>query len=187
LRRPKKPPKKKGRPTKREKLKKAKDALATLEKYMAKNAITLPPDALPESWPSAATSSSSDALQITHTMAAHPPITTLNKYREQKGRLLDYLSVSDGQSAPGRQTLERVNHAVLARLRKIDELAAEQGLEVGGEGGEKTGLMRVERAVQELYDDGSGRRGGILGLLEGGGADSTGDEDVMRADGNATA
>ena len=46
-------------------------------------------------------------------------------------------------------------------------MAAEKGLEVGGEGGEKTGLKRVERAVDELRQrNGSS---GILGLLEGAG------------------
>ena len=63
----------------------------------------------------------------------------------------------------------RANDAVLARLRKIDEMAAEQGLEVGGEGGEMTGLARVERAVREHREGLS--RGGILNLLDGAGVD----------------
>lgn len=36
---------------------------------------------------------------------------------------------------------------VLKRLQKVDAKAAEHGLEVGGVGGEITGLARVERAV----------------------------------------
>ncbi len=53
-------------------------------------------------------------------------------------------------------------------------MAAEKGLEVGGEGGEKTGLARVEKAVEELRQGtGVGASGGILGLLEGAGMDMT--------------
>jgi hypothetical protein len=68
----------------------------------------------------------------------------------------------------GQEVLERANYAVLSRLKKIDEMAAEKGLEVGGEGGDRTGLERVERAVAEL-EEGSRQKGGILNLLEGGG------------------
>lgn len=53
---------------------------------------------------------------------------------------------------------------VLKRLQKVDAKAAEHGLEVGGVGGEITGLARVERAV---LDD---TIGGILGLSEGSGS-----------------
>jgi len=62
--------------------------------------------------------------------------------------------------------------AVLARLKRIDAMAAAKGLEVGGEGGDRTGLVRVERAVEELENRPDGRRGGILGLLEGGGLEA---------------
>jgi hypothetical protein len=44
-------------------------------------------------------------------------------------------------------------------------MAAEKGLEVGGEGGESTGLGRVERAVGELAQG----KPGMLGLTEGAG------------------
>jgi len=53
--------------------------------------------------------------------------------------------------------------AVLGRLKKIDAMAEERGMEVGGEGGELTGLGRVERAAAD-----SGK-GGILGLSQGAG------------------
>ncbi|KAH9950433.1 hypothetical protein B0H21DRAFT_723363 [Amylocystis lapponica] len=175
----KKPPKRRG-------LKKAKDALVMLEKYVDKNALALPPNAwsVPsEDGAPVASSSDVGAPHITHTLAMHPPVVTLNRYREQKAHLLDALGGAEpvGGDVPGRQALERANHAVLARLRKIDELAAAQGLEVGGEGGEKTGLLRVERAVQELHrgDGGGGRRGGILGLLEGAGLDPGVDSDAV--------
>ena len=49
-------------------------------------------------------------------------------------------------------------------MRRIDRMAAERGLEVGGEGGERTGLARVEKAV-------TSHGGGLLNLLEGAGLD----------------
>jgi hypothetical protein len=70
------------------------------------------------------------------------------------------------EGGEGVEALERANMAVLARLKKIDAMAAEKGMEVGGEGGELTGLGRVERAVGELR---VGDKGGILGLSEGAG------------------
>lgn len=73
-----------------------------------------------------------------------------------------------------REALVRANDAVLARLKKIDEIAAERGLEVGGEGGEKTGLARVDRAVKECKGGNVGSRGGILNLLEGAGLEGHG-------------
>jgi hypothetical protein len=63
----------------------------------------------------------------------------------------------------GVEALERANLEVLGRLKKIDTMAAERGMEVGGEGGELTGLSRVERAAGELA------KGGILGLSQGAG------------------
>jgi hypothetical protein len=139
------PKKRKGRPSKREKAKKAKDALATLKNWHDK------------------TEESSDAGQ---------PLTSASRetYRKEKSELLDGLD--DGE---GRQLLERVNHAVLGRMRKVDQLAAEKGLEVGGEGGERTGLARVEKAVQGMV---GGKNVGLLGLLDGGGLDETAVSDV---------
>jgi hypothetical protein len=61
------------------------------------------------------------------------------------------------------KVLERANQAILGRMKKIDQMAAERGLEVGGEGGERTGLARVERAVTHMES------GGLLRLLEGAG------------------
>jgi hypothetical protein len=71
----------------------------------------------------------------------------------------------EGESGEGAQALERANFAVLGRLKRIDAMAAEKGLEVGGEGGESTGLGRVERAVGELAQG----KPGMLGLTEGAG------------------
>jgi len=62
----------------------------------------------------------------------------------------------------GREVLRTANEAVLRRLREIDEMAACQGLEVGGEGGEKTGLARIEKVVGEMGESSSG----ILGMVD---------------------
>ncbi|RPD55846.1 hypothetical protein L227DRAFT_294748 [Lentinus tigrinus ALCF2SS1-6] len=157
----KKPKKKKGRPSKRDKARKAKDALASLEKYVDKNTVYLIDEASqqplgPGSEP-----------ESTHVVLGQAPHTSLGNYLARKNDLLATVS-DDGVGMSDRQVaLRRANEAVLERLRQIDAMAAEKGLEVGGEGGEKTGLKRVERAVEELRQ-GSGSCG-ILGLLEGAG------------------
>jgi hypothetical protein len=153
--------KKKGRPSKREKMKKAKDALAGLEKWLNKTTYTFSDG---DGQPVASTSASTPVS--THILLSNPPMTSRNHYQTQKFSLLEDITSENSNAA----ALERANHAVLARLKKIDRIAAEKGLEVGGEGGERTGLERVEKAVAEL--DGRSStwvRGGILGLLEGGG------------------
>lgn len=188
------PPKKKGRPSKREKMKKAREACVSLEKYLDKNTVTLLPE---PTWPEHPTAGSSvtalDTTKTTHILVAHPPTTTRDNYRSQKAQLLDVLvnhtpataaASHISEHSGGRQMIERANEAVLARLQMIDEIAAERGLEVGGEGGEKTGLARVQRAVRNLYASGNDdQRGGILGLLEGAGLDP----DVGEADGDPSA
>ena len=163
----KKPQKKKGRPSKRDKARKAKDALASLEKYVDKNTVylideTLPLPLGPGSEPESA-----------HVVLGQAPHSSLGNYLARKNDLLAAVSgdeVGDAGASDVTQqqaALQRANEGVLERLRQIDAMAAEKGLEVGGEGGEKTGLKRVERAVDELRQrNGSS---GILGLLEGAG------------------
>ncbi|KIK96258.1 hypothetical protein PAXRUDRAFT_826161 [Paxillus rubicundulus Ve08.2h10] len=161
-------PKKKGRPSKREKMKKARDSLASLDGWLTNHTHQ----------PSSAIESTEPALPVaTHVLLSHPPITSRDIYRSQKSHLLHAIDPSypysvcgTSETNSGRAALGRANEAVVERLRKIDEEAAAQGLEVGGEGGERTGLQRVERAVGELGDTRTaGGRGGILGLLEGAG------------------
>ena len=167
------PAKKKGRPSKRDKARKAKDSLISLDKYVDKNAVILPePHPLHPLTPTRAAN--------THVVLCQAPHTSLKNYVDHKNELLAaiYADVPHGagsgdssQSSPS-DALQRVNEAVLLRLKQIDAMAAEQGLEVGGEGGEKTGLSRVRRAVGELREsNGIGASGGILGLLEGAGID----------------
>ncbi|KZT06002.1 uncharacterized protein LAESUDRAFT_654559 [Laetiporus sulphureus 93-53] len=181
------PPKKKGRPSKREKLKRAKDALVSLDKFIDKNTLVSTPEPSLQHSSRVLGSSGSctvDHQETTHVMVTNPPIATRDNYRAAKFQLLHMLDPSLYDSASGeasqsvsqsigRQALERTNEAVLARLKMIDQLAAERGLEVGGEGGEKTGFERVERAVQQLHATGvEGHHAGILNLLEGAGLDT---------------
>jgi len=185
--------KKKGRPTKRDKKKKAVHALHQVDKWLEKNTVTIQPPS--NSVSGQAQDAGNPILPLapmsTHVLMSHPPMTTLNNYRTQKSLLLDAINPNIGESAlePGRtfaqEALDRANTAVLARMKKLDQMAAEKGLEVGGEGGDRTGLGRVEKAVAELdrADVLSGPRGGILGLLEGGGmSEMTGDEASISAD-----
>lgn len=157
--------KKKGRPSKHDKVKKSKDAVIALDKWLDKTAYTYQPPR--------ATSAEAPQPVTTHILLSHPPSTTRNNYRAKKMELLeklepDYPYVTTGEL--GRAALERANLGVVSRLQKIDEEAAAKGMEIGGEGGERTGLRRVERAADELGKIGLlGGRGGLLGLLEGAG------------------
>lgn len=99
-------------------------------------------------------------------LLAQPPKTTLNHYKSHKSHLLNVIDppyphpaeVSDGHLA-----IERANHYVLERLKEAEGISpAEQSAPSGRE--------RVERAIDELNNNKAvGRRGGILGLLEGAG------------------
>ncbi|KZT30711.1 hypothetical protein NEOLEDRAFT_1054196 [Neolentinus lepideus HHB14362 ss-1] len=157
-------PKKKGRPSKRERMRKSKDALLALDKWLDKSA-----------WPPAGQQASADSdtaqQATTHVLITNQPTPSLNNYRSYKYYLLDTLQ-AQGANDPvrGQQAIQRANVAILTRLKKIDQMAAEEGLEVGGEGGERTGLARVEKAVSELGQAWAvGAVGGILGLVEGAG------------------
>lgn len=176
------PLKKKGRPSKRDKKGKAIKALQQVDKWLEKNSITVQPRS-PDSTPGPDQQATDTVPLTTHVLMSHPPTATLNNYRAQKSQLLEAIapeletseyapiSVEMTEKTPAREALERANKSVLARLKRLDEMAAEKGLEVGGEGGDRTGLQRVEKAVAELHNSGGtlGPRGGILGLLEGGG------------------
>jgi len=170
--------KKKGRPTKRDKKKKAVQALQQVDKWLEKNTVTIQPLSNPVSGQTAPPEANLPPI-TTHVLMSHPPVATLNNYRTQKSQLLDAINLHVGESAgrtSAQEALDRANTAVLARMKKLDQIAAEKGLEVGGEGGERTGLGRVEKAVAELHqaDVASGPRGGILGLLESGGMGNDG-------------
>ncbi|KAI9513054.1 hypothetical protein F5148DRAFT_972481 [Russula earlei] len=134
---PPKLPKKKGRPSKRDMAKKAKEAVAGLDRWLQRTDSGL---------------------------LSHGPTGSRASYVAQKARVLGALLERD----EGVNALERANMGVLGRLKKIDAMAAEKGMEVGGEGGELTGLGRVERAAREMRPCG---HGGVLSLSEGAGRD----------------
>ncbi|KAG1715993.1 hypothetical protein ID866_1158 [Astraeus odoratus] len=152
--------KKKGRPSKREKKKKAKDSLLSLNQWLDRTKQTY-------EVPSGAESSERGGAMTTHALLSQRPVATRETYRWSKSGLLGELA-SEGEV--GWAALRRANEVVVKRMRKMDEDAASRGLEVGGEGGERTGLGRIDKAAGELGVEGSrGGPGGLLNLLEGAG------------------
>ncbi|KAI0639515.1 hypothetical protein C8Q77DRAFT_1081655 [Trametes polyzona] len=163
------PPKKKGRPSKRDKIRKAREALTSLEKYVDRTYVALPENPSQPQPYLDPTGQNIQPVQTGHSLFAQAPLGSLGNYVARKNELLSTL-LSDAPDGPQDAALRRANEAVLARLKQIDEMAAEKGLEVGGEGGDKTGLARVEKAVDELRKgEGVGAVGGILSLLDGAG------------------
>jgi hypothetical protein len=148
-------PKKKGRPSKRETAKRAKEAIAGLDRWLERT------DSVGQV---AGGGGAGPSRARGQALLSHAPIASRANYGAQKTQVLGALLERDDDR--GVEALERANLAVLGRLKKIDAMAAERGMEVGGEGGELTGLGRVERAAGELD------KGGILGLSQGAGVPS---------------
>jgi hypothetical protein len=144
--------KKKGRPSKRDIAKRAKEAVAGLDRWLERTDSVGQVASGDGAGPSRARGQA---------LLSHAPITSRANYGVQKARVLGALL--EREEGNGVEALERANMEVLGRLKKIDAMAAERGMEVGGEGGELTGLGRVERAARELG------KGGILGLSQGAG------------------
>lgn len=171
-------PNKSGRPSKRDKVKKAKDALNILERHMDRHAQLDPAFPIPFD------------SEVDFSALPNNPNNSRATYRALKSDLLHSIDPAndlDGDvnmeatATTGQAALVRANHAVLARLRRIDQMAAEKGLEIGGEGGDRTGLGRVERAVgqldSELAASHLNTRGGLLSLIEGGGMPEQSNQD----------
>lgn len=133
---------KRGRPSRRDKQKRANQAAAALETWLQQG----------QACPDTPELHSDDRDQT-----SIPTSASRDAYLVQKQEMLDVLG-RDGSSTG---VLRTANEAVLRRLREIDEMAASQGLEVGGEGGEKTGLARIEKVVGEMGEGGIG----ILGMV----------------------
>lgn len=143
--------KRRGRLSKREKKKKAKDSLVSLSKWL---------DRTRQTHEVGAGSETSGAV-TRHVLLSQRPVSTRSNYRRCKSELWAELGKA---GAGGSVALRRASDAVVRRMRKMDEVAAAEGLEVGGEGGDRTGLGRVERAAAANETG-----GGLLSLLEGGG------------------
>ena len=138
------PSRKRGRPSRRDKQKRSNQATASLNTWLRQRQ----------------TCSASDTPQF-HSDDRDYALALISSSRDaylaQKGVMLDALARDES----GGEVLRTANEAVLRRLREIDEMAASQGLEVGGEGGEKTGLARIEKVVGEMEVDSCG----ILGMV----------------------
>ncbi|EIN14051.1 hypothetical protein PUNSTDRAFT_56854 [Punctularia strigosozonata HHB-11173 SS5] len=139
--------KRKGRPTKREKLRKAKEAASGLGKWLEKTELNY--------------------------RLEEGRSNTRELYRQRKSTLLDVLeehSLSDhGSSA----ALENANEAILSRLQKIKHTV--DGNKNWPEIEDQDGLARVERVVVgyrrrgQINENPLSARGGLLSLLEGAG------------------
>ena len=141
--------KKTGRPSKAEKQQRAKVALSQLERWLEKS-----------SNPNGTTESPIADEDATHVLLSQKPDGSRNTYEELKKEMLELIPLVGSGDDPVVKASERV----LTRLREIDAAAAKRGLEVGTEGGENSGLSRVEKAMQ----DSDGYRG-LLGLTDGAG------------------
>ncbi|KAG6911557.1 hypothetical protein DXG01_011859 [Tephrocybe rancida] len=152
-------PKKKGRPTKRDKVKKARQNLDSLDKWLHDTSPPL----------STVVASSSSSLDSS---ASIDPISlTLERYQAEKAYILDSIdsrSTNTALSSHAGTALQKSNQFVLERLKAAEGLfSADISL---AQGNESTGLTRVERAVKEIGEANSlGRQGGALNLLEGAG------------------
>ena len=135
---------KRGRPSRRDKQKRANQATVALDTWLRQRQPCDAPD-------------TPELHSGDHDQTPFPIGSSRDTYLAQKRAMLEALA-RDGS---GGEVLRAANEAVLRRLREIDEMAASQGLEVGGEGGEKTGLARVEKAVGEMEEGSCG----ILGIF----------------------
>lgn len=136
-------PKRKGRPTKGDRVKRSKVALDNLDQWMQKTSLP----------------GSSD-LGAKHYLITNPPAEpTLLQYQMRKEMLLHALD----KDPEGKAHINEANEEVFNRLKLSEELAES---EVESDSG-PPGLRRVQRAMKEK--DREGRRGGLLGLLEGAG------------------
>lgn len=145
--------KKVGRPTKRDKAKKAKAALDGVDKWMHKT--TVPAPGVEEGDPAGASAT-------THYLLTQPPTQTLTEYQAQKKIALDAI----GFPSDGHSVVEQVSYEVLARLRQLQET---EGSKLDTDATTSfSGKERAERAVKEMKEKGGL---GLFGLLEGNGID----------------
>ena len=151
-------PKKKGRPSKRDKAKKAKTALEDLDGWLDRAANTPATDV---------------SLQIDHShfAAAYPTTMSLARYQTEKSSLLNSIGADILSGSMQTQlTVERANRFILERLKSANQLDSLRGLPFPSEGEELVGISRVERALEELACPTGSKWGvGALGLLEGAG------------------
>ncbi|KAG6896414.1 hypothetical protein C0992_008416 [Termitomyces sp. T32_za158] len=146
-------PKKKGRPTKRDKVKKAKMSMDSLDKWLHDT-----------SSPPSINAASSLSSREASTGIFNPLEMTLTQYQNEKARILGVIDTQPLSTTS--LSLQKSNQFILERLKAAEDFFAAESTS----GNETTGLPRVERAVNELgVLNAVGRVGGALNLLEGAG------------------
>ncbi|TFK36865.1 hypothetical protein BDQ12DRAFT_608927 [Crucibulum laeve] len=146
-------PKKKGRPTKRDKAQKAKAALDGLDRWLEKTSCTTDG---PREF-----NGMSFSAPMTHSLVKQAPAMAVVEYQVQKSQLLEYLDPADGRPSSGRTALKNASEQVVGRLKEAEELMPANETEAGAASSAVAGMQRIERV--------RGERGGVLSLLEGGG------------------
>ncbi|KXN83873.1 hypothetical protein AN958_00953 [Leucoagaricus sp. SymC.cos] len=134
-------PKKKGRPTWREKARRAQTALNNLNDWL---------------------DTTSESPTATVTSESPIPQEDLVQYQSDKAELIAALG-----NASGKEAVEMTNAIILNRLREAQAIQNETDGQGSVEHHKFGGVERVERAVLAL--DGVNGQGGVLGLLEGAG------------------
>ncbi|KAG5647585.1 hypothetical protein DXG03_008938 [Asterophora parasitica] len=156
-------PKKKGRPTRRDKAKKARMALDILDRWLDDAPVPLPGFSAASLLPPLEGASSPD----------HPLAPTLTRYHAEKIQLLDSIDAQSDSFLEAGMAVDKANQFVLGRLKAAEGLFAVDGV-TAAKGGEPVGVTRVERAVNEFGGtNAAGRKGGALNLLEGAGKTKT--------------
>lgn len=140
--------KKAGRPSKRDKAKKAKAALDGIDKWMHKTSVS--------------TESGSATSQPTHYLLTQPPAQTLTEYQAQKSNVLEAIRFPPENPLDGHPAMEQVSNEVLERLTQL-QMAEAPRLKPDAS---LSGKTRAERAVKEMKEKGGY---GLIGLLEGSG------------------
>lgn len=158
--------KKAGRPSKSEKAHRMRAAVTGLERWLEKSSYpannvhnTNDPAGAAGMWRGEERTEDMNLCMeneySTHIMLSQRPMATLNSYRNKKSVVVQLLEDTGDSGA-----LDRAGERIVRRLREIDAAAADQGLEVGTEGGDLSAIERVEAAVSERSS---------LAMLEGGG------------------
>ncbi|KAF9029250.1 hypothetical protein BDZ89DRAFT_1065585 [Hymenopellis radicata] len=141
-------PKKKGRPSKADRVQKSQQAVDSLGQWLEQTG---------------APSSSEEGAPTTHRLLVEDPTDLLQRYRDIKSTLLSTVA----EDRQGTAALIEANKQVYYRLKRAAELNGESEMDAESEG---PGIPRVERAmVLADAETGDGPRGGLLGLLEGAG------------------
>jgi hypothetical protein len=151
-------PKKKGRPTRLDKVKKAKGVLHNLEMWLENTSGSqMPPAAIA---PDLASTSETTPTAKTEVEA------TLGHYQNSKSYLLNRIDfrAQSGGASERYTAFQQANQFVLDRLKAMEELLASDGISLSND--PNAVLARVEHAVKEFIEADEGHGGGILGLLK---------------------